>query len=391
MFFPIKPEEWSQALGRIRRLRNSRNWERIGTSDTYWTAPFLAALVETVDSLLLEDPEQALKLSQQGILVAERIRPIDCPGGELGKRSLIAWAHATHGSACRAMNRLPDAGASFQTALGFVAKRVMIWAAAETWRRYAALLLFHQKLEGLAYLDRALEAYSGIPAGQADTLVLRALFHFHLRHDHAAAVSDASAALKLVEAKRSPREARTWKSAIHNLGVVYSRGAGDLATIETTLKRVREAGKKLSRHEPLRRMFCLWIQGLLLAPLGATRKAAKLIAKAGNWMDRNGHPMDGWLCLIDLAILHFNTGEISTAQSIVEGFSPTRLSEDLRDILELRLSEFRSQELNEKSLAELREAVELLTLPGSRRVQPLGMVEGEISSSGSSPVGLAAG
>ncbi len=360
MFFPISAEETSKALGQIRRLRHAHNLHKIGSSDIYWSAPFLAALVDVVDSLLIEKPEHSFELSAQGILLAERIRPESCPGrSDLGKRSLCAWTQAVHGSSCRALERYPEAEAAFQKALGLVGKKVHEWAAAEVWRRYAALLLFQGSLAGLDFVNRAFENYAGFPAAQADALVLRGLFHQYLEKDLAAAVQDMNSALKLIEAKRSPREARTWSIAIDNLSVLYSRHSTDLATVEASLKNLRQVAQKLSRHEPLRRMACLSLQALMLVPLGSVRKAEKLLVRSISWNFRSRHYLPACIWSVDLARIHFLSGETAAAEAILEGLPAAAADADPKFLahLQMHLALFRSKLPGEASFEALRDAV----------------------------------
>lgn len=364
MFFPIAADEWSKALGQIRRLRHSGSLKRIGTSDLYWSTTFLAALVDCVDSFLIEKPKVAFELSTEGILVAERIRAESCPGGNaMGKRSLQAWARAVHGSSCRALRLFREAEAEFMNALQLVKLRVHSWAAAEVWRRYAALLLERGSLAGIDFVDKAYEAYAGFPCGQADALVLRGLFSQFLEHDVDAAVTKTGAALALLETRRSEREARTWSAALHNLGLIYSRVATDLSSLHATLKRVKEASARLSRHEPRRRMLCLWVQALMLAPLGSTRMAVRLLTKVYTWFQRNRQLREALVCLLDLSWLHFRTGDQAASQAALaelHGIASNSEAE-LRVYVEEHLAGFRQSGLGEESFGQLREA--LLALP----------------------------
>lgn len=385
MFFPIDAEEWSQALGRIRRLRHSRNWSRIGSSELYWNAPFLAVLIDTIDGLLIEDPRLALELSRQAILLAERIRPEDCPGSsELGKRSLGAWAHAVHGSSCRALERYPDAEASFQTALALTGRKVLHWAAAEVWRRYAALLLFQQSPAGLDFVNKAVDYYAGFPVGQADALILRGLFRQYLANDLTGAALDTGRALELLDAKRSPREARSWAIAVDNLGIIYASGTTDLEAIEATLKRLRHAAAKLSRHEPFRRMTCMWVQALLLAPLGVGRKAARLLVKASDWLLHNGHYKAAAICSADLARILFRSGDENAAIAVLDDLPDATGEAEPRfqAYLAEQLANWRAKKLGEESLAALREALALYDRNPLKADQPLGTSDGRSSSPG---------
>lgn len=391
MFFPIDAEEWSQALGRIRRLRHSGNWSRIGSSDLYWTSAFLAVLVDTIDGLLIEDPRLAFELSRQAILLTERIRTEDCPGSsEIGRRSLSAWAHAVHGSSCRALERYPEAEASFQTALALTGRKLLQWATAEVWRRYAALLLFKRSLAGLDFVTKAVDYYAGFPAGQADALILRGLFLQYLADDLSGAAVDTGKALELLDARRSSREARSWAIAVDNLGIIYASGTTDLLTIEATLKRLRVAAARLTRHEPFRRMVCMWVQALLLAPLGVGRKAARLLVKASTWMLHNGHYQAAAVCSTDLARILFRSGDDRAAIAVLEdlpdaiGMAEPRFQAFLAEQLEI----WRAKAKGEESLAALREALALFDRYPPKADQPLGTIDGRNSSPGPSKAAL---
>lgn len=384
MFFPIAADEWSKALGQIRRLRHSGSLKRIGSSDLYWSTTFLAALVDCVDSFLLEKPKVAFELSTEGILVAERIRAESCPGGNaMGKRSLQAWAHAVHGSSCRALGRFREAESEFMTALQLVKLRVQRWAAAEAWRRYAALLLERDSLAGIDFVDKAYDAYTGFPGAQADALVLRGLFSQYLEHQIGAAATYTGAAIELLETRRSEREARTWGIAIHNLMVIYSRKPSDLPALQITLQRVKAAQARLSRHEPRRRMLCLWVQALLLAPLGSTRQAERLLVKAAGWFLRNRFLQQGLPCLTDLAMLHFRCGEQAAALATLAEIAAVAADSapGQRNYVDKHLAEFSQKGLNEESFATLRDALLAINQVDPDADQPLGMIDSAISGS----------
>lgn len=390
MFFPYTAEEASKALGQIRRLRHRGNWTRIGSSDSYWTSPFLAVLVETVESFLLEKPGQAYELSRQGILLAQRIRAEDCPGqSAAGKRSLQAWAHAVHCSSCRALERLTEADSAIHNALALTRKPVFAWANGEVWRRFAALLLSRGSASGFPFVNQAIDAYAGFPGAQADALVLRGLFHQCLNNDPSAAARDQSQALELLGASRSPREERTWMCAIHNLAAIYANGSRDLATLEDTLKQVRRTIGGLSRHEPYRRMLCLWVEAWLMAPLGATRKAERLLTKVCEWLFRHQHYRQGALCSVDRALILIRDGEVAAAKEIL-----LHLPEQIQGgeaplfvYLEHRLASGLLESASEASLAELREALATIARRSSLSAQPLGIMYGPSSAEGGSAAG----
>jgi len=392
VFFPISAEETSKALGQIRRLRHSGNWKRIGASDAYWNAPFLAALVDAVDNSLLEKPLLAFELSTECIRLAERMRQESCPSGsEVGKRSLIAWAYAVHGSSCRTLERYPEAEAAFQKALWLNTKGVLTWASGEIWRRYAALHLCRGSLAGFDFVDKSVPAYAGFPAAQADALVLRGLFHHCLNNDLSAAARDLGKALELVEAKRSAREARTWNAAVHNLAAIYANGTSDLTTLESTLKRVHGVTAGLSRHEPYRRMLCLSVEALLLAPLGATRKSERLLNRARKWLFAHEHFRQGVLCSVDLALIRLREGDTDAARGVISELpNEARNAEaPLVFYLEHRLATGLLPDVKSENLVSLREVLATFAgRPGSEIPQPLGMKYGP-SSTGGSPSALA--
>ena len=379
LFFPIDTDDWSKALGQLRRLRHRGNLGRIAASDSYWSS----ASVETVDSLLLEKAELAFALSTQIVVVAERLRVESCPNSsETGKRSLIAWTRAVHGSACRVTERYREAEAAFKEAFRVAGKGILPWAAAEVSRRFAALLLNRGSLQGLAHIERAIECYEGFPAGKADALVLRGLLRQKLQKDLAGAAQDFGAALKLLEPKRSDREARTWLIALHDLCVVYANGAHDLATLENNLKQVRQAAAALTRHEAFRRNLCSWVEALLLVPLGSGRQAERLLNRARNWFFRKRYFLRGTLCSIDLALVLQREGERNKAKAVLTEMLAAISSapNDTRSLIHERLSGLLGSELQEEGLATLREASAHFALLESTAAQPLGTIEGPSSS-----------
>ena len=388
MFFPIDAEKWAYALGQIRRLRHRGCWDRIGSSDSYWNLVFFAALVESVDSMLLEEPRLALELSAQGILLAERIRTEDCPGGtEVGKRSLRAWAHAIRGSACRAAELYDEAEDAFAQATWLATSRAVLpWAAAEVDRRYAALLVYRGSLgQGLALVNRALEAYAEYPVGRAKALLIRAVYYQQLLRDPAQAALDLGLALELIEPKNSPSEARLWVAAVHNLNYVYAMGCSDLTALRVTLRQVHGLAKKLSKNEGYRRALCAWTEALLIAPLGSTRWAKRLLIKARAWLFKHRYYHPGTLCAIDLATLHLRDSEEEDARAVLEDLglklaaAKPATATYLEYWLELRLP----QNLLKENLAAFRAAIVPLGAQGSGMFQPSTMIIG--ATSGSSP------
>lgn len=384
MFFPIGAEEWSKALGQIRRLRHRRNWRRIGSSDAYWTATFLAALVETVDSLLLDEPLQAYQLSEQGIVVAERMRPEDCPGSsEIGKCSLQAWIQAVHGSSCRACERYSEAEGVFEQATWITTTKVVLpWAAAEVDRRYAVLHLYRGSLAGLELVNRALGGYGDHAVGRANSFLVRAIFHQKVLNDSAQAALDLGQVLEIVDPKSSACEARLWIAAIHNLNYIYALRSTDLASLRSSLRLVRGVGKRLSKNEAYRRKLCIWTEALLLAPLGATRSAKRLLIKAKAWLFLNKYYHAGALCAVDLAILQLRDDEKQAAASTVD---------DLLQILavagpatavylEFWLHRHLPLDLLERQLLSYREEIVPLGMRGAGMFQPFTTIIGATSS-----------
>lgn len=380
MYYTYTAEAWSKALGQIRRLRHRGNWSRIGSSDVYWTSAFFAALVETVGQLLLAEPTKALELSEEGLLLAERIRPADCPGGtEAGKRSIKACAQAVYGSCCRAAGFEQDATLAFERALA-LAPEVAPWAAGEVFRRYSAFLIDRGDMAALDYLKKALVQFDGIKDAQASTLVCRGVFHQYLANEFSLAAADFQSAIEMVDPKAGPRQGRIWLTAVHNLGLLYSEIPADLSAIQSALKTNRLHAKKLSKHEPFRRMLCLWVEALLLVPLGATRKAARALRKAQRWFFAHNHYHRGALCSIDLILLHLKDGEEHTAWAVLEEMSaqPRKVSTPLAQYLDHRLKSRHLLVADGGCLTAIREAlIELEKAP----TQPLGPIEGPYSGS----------
>lgn len=382
MFFPIEADEQSKALGQIRRLRHSGNWHRISSSDAYWTTPFFVCLVETIDSLLLEKPEKALILSLEGILLAERIRPEQCPGGdEVGKQSLRVWAHAVQGSSLRVLDRLVDAESSFQEASRFSERGVLPWASAELQRRWAALHLQRGSEESFVLLEAALVSYPMASAARTDVYVLRGLCHQYLRGDLASAALEMGKALEIGDPKASPRQERSWSAAIHNLSLIYAKGLGDLSTLGETLKKVRKAKAKLTGHEVFRRKLCEGVEALLLAPLGSLRQAERILNRVCRWFFKHRHFHRGAMASLDLALLLSRAGETSAAKGVLIQLAAELMQADvdvraslggwLENCLQNGLVD-----LEAESLAPIREA---LSSVAASKPHPLGTIESPIS------------
>ena len=385
MFFPVDPEEWKKALGQIRRLRHRGGWLRIGASDAYWTSAFFAALVETVDSLLLEDPEHAYELSRHGIVLAERMRVEDCPeGNEMGKRSLEVWARAVYGSACRASERYEEAEDAFERATWLATQKpVFSWTAAEVDRRHAVLHLTRGSLLGFELVNRALHRYGGHSIGQANALAARAVYHQQIFGDSKQAALDLGQVLELIDPKKGADEARIWLAAIHNLNYVYAVGGSDFETLRLTVRRVRAVAKSLSKNEGHRRALCRWTEALLIASIGSTRNAKRLMFKAKSWLLKNRYFHAGALCAVDLTLLQLRDEEPIEAQATLaeleRGLAAggAAAASYLQFWIEHRLGE----EVAEKSLVAFRSAILPLgqNLPGI--FQPFGTIIGEYSGS----------
>jgi len=327
--FPLAAADWDQALAQLRRLRYRENWWRIGSSDTYWDKAFFVALIEMIDMLALSQPEQADELSRQCLRLAERIRVEACPSGtDTGKASLLAWAHAVRGTVCLALDRPKEAKAAFERASWLAGKAAIFpWAKAEVDRRHAALYLIQGNLEGLALLDAALENYGKDSLARAATLVLRAEFFDQLGRDASRASLDLGLALELLEPTKSPQAARLWTSALHYLLHIYAVGRVDLATLEVTFRRIRRIGKRLSKNDGHRRALTTWLEALLMAPLGATRGAKRLLNRSQAWLAKKGYPT-ATLCSLDLALLHLRDEELPLAHAALEGLWEAPLREE---------------------------------------------------------------
>ena len=360
MFFNCTAKAWKKAIGQVWRLRQEGTWKRIGGSDVYWTATFFEVLIETIDDMLPENAKQALELSEQGLLLTERIRVEDCPeGSEVGKSSLKVWAYAVHGSCCHAAaGREQEAASAFRQALA-LAPMAAPWAEGEAALRYAAWLFDQGDSSGLEYLNRALPCFEGFSVAQADALISRGRLHQHLRNDFASAAADFQAAIGLLDPKADRRQSRGWLSAVHHLGLLYSEIPAEISVIDAALKDIRGRAKGLSKNEAYRRMLCLWVQALLLAPMGVSRKAARGLQKARTWFFGPGHVYRGALCSVDLILLYLIDGdEIAADEALQELLArPGAGSAQLVEYLDHRLRSRHLQLLNEERRAGLREAL----------------------------------
>lgn len=137
----------------------------------------------------------------------------------------------------------------------------------------------------------------------ADALLLRSIYQQQILKNPAHASRDLSLALELLEPLGGPREARKWVVGAYNLNYVHAVSCGDLSSLETTFRRIRALEGKLSKNEGYRRALCTWLEGLLMAPLGATRGAMRFLNRATTWLFKHRYFHPGALCSIDRALL----------------------------------------------------------------------------------------
>jgi hypothetical protein len=336
MFFEITPEDWKKAQGQIRGVNQRNSWERIPFEERYWTAPFVAAFVEKVDSLLLEDPHKAFRVSEALPKVAHRLRPEDLPGGERQRATLRVWAWAVRGSACRAAEQLIKADNAFQRAFK-LAQNVAPWAMGEAWRRLAALHLMRNSSAIWQALDKAAKAYAGHDQGLADIQILRGLAFIELVDAPAEAAECCAQALRLIGQPGTRRARRSWAAAIQNLALALVRDeTATPSQFKPAISQLQTARRALGQKAVYFRQLLNMAEGLIYLRRREFQRAFQRIRTAWKWFRRHDYATLAVITGLELAELHLLRGNPESSAEVIERTrvalspkSPPELSQEL--------------------------------------------------------------
>lgn len=303
----------------LSRARRSGSWHVLFSRDACWIPEMLAALVDEHDRLQLEgSSELAAEIGCRLPLLAERIRPHLCPGHELGKRSLAAWAAAISGSALRSTGRVPEAGAAFSQAFAYLAKGVHRWARAEVERRFAFHLLRQGDRRAFELVDRALRAFGDDhPDQTAECFNLRGACRT-LFGDPSGALQDYGAAASLSDPGRSERSAWTLQASLHNLALQLVRGGNcSLESLSQARRMLLQSRSFLGKSLDARKLSSLWVEGLLVYRIGWNRHGERLLERARQGFLRLDRHDEYRLATIDLALMLVDDGEADRARLLL--------------------------------------------------------------------------
>lgn len=308
----------------LSRARRNGRWSALIRREACWTPEVFAALVDEHDRLQLEGcHEVAAEIGRQLPLLAEWIRPQLCPGHDLGKRSLEAWALAILGSSLRAAGRPQEAGSAFAQAFAKTAKGVHRWAQAELERRYAFHLLQLGDRRAFELVDRALAGFGAEhPDQAAECLNLRGACHT-LFGAPSGAVQDYGAAAALSDPGRSERSGWTLQASLHNLALQLVRGGPcSLESLSQARRMLLRSRAFLGKGLDSRKLASLWVEGLLVYRIGWNRHGERLLERARQGFLKLGSGDEYRLATIDLAVMLADDGEAERASELLRSLPP---------------------------------------------------------------------
>ncbi|MEM6456312.1 MAG: hypothetical protein AAF772_14550 [Acidobacteriota bacterium] len=273
-----------QARRLLRNLQLPDDAPRVLLQPRYWTAEFFDRYLETCDEWLANDPLAGRIMAAVAPRLAERIdERCRLEPDAVSAPFLHVRAHLVHASALRAAGDLTESELAFEAAL-----QAMVASAAEMplslWRdlqlRRAHLRMVQGRFAEAgrlvdAILDHSPEEDDAHVHGRA-RLLRGSLCVCLERHDEA--LAELSAALRHLDARRSPR---AYHAAIHNFAgtlTVSANHPGALAQALNHLRQARRSGQFGRRSVP--KLKLRWIEGLILMRVGATRRAERAFERA---------------------------------------------------------------------------------------------------------------
>lgn len=370
MIFLVDDEQARWIQKTLSRFRCKNDWANLAGREACWTPEFLSALIDEVDFRLTAGlGHDAYEISRHLQVVAERIRAADCRHGELGKRSLVVWAMACHGSSCRRTAALSEAETTFAAAYLRTQAGVLPWAQADLDRRYAVLLTQRGDRRAYDYIERALKGFAELLPRKAETLILRGVARTEIDQDTSGAIADYTAAAGLIDPRQDERSRWIYSAALHNIS--YLLIAGGTLSLET-ISRVRQMlvltrsyfGPGLCS----RKLTSFWVEGLLAFRFGWNRHSERLLEKARRGflkLECYDHAM---VVSLDLALVLIEDGENEEAAR--------RLGEAAENLPESRkhaeeYSGFWKSALDRQALLQTRDKlVGQLPRPNARKARP---------------------
>lgn len=315
MIFVVDDEKTRWIQKTLSRFRCKGDWDNLTGREACWTPDFLSALIDEVDFRLTAGLGQAAyQISRHLQVLAERIRAEACPHGELGKRSLVVWAMACHGSGCRRAGALGEAEATFAAAYFRAEAGVLPWARADLDRRYAILLTQRGDRRAYDHIERALQGFAELLPRKAETLILRGVARIEFDQDTSGAIADYTAAAGLIDPRQDERSRWIYSAALHNIGCQLI--AGGTLSFENISRARQMLVLTRSYFGPglcSRKLTSLWVEGLLAFRFGWNRHAERLLEKARRGflkLECHDHAM---VVSLDLALVLIEDGESDEA------------------------------------------------------------------------------
>ncbi len=274
----------------IRVLRRAEDPGLVIRNEKYWNDDFFPFYLELVEDIVYDNPKAGCLWARTGTSLAVLI---DAPG----RFQRLARAYAVLGSAELEVGDLEAAEKALQNA-SKRAQGLNEREQANIWVRLTDLK-WEQRCrdEALRLVERAISIYrsEGNRRRLCPALQKRGIQRY-LRSQEGA-LDDLVEALELAE----PRT-RSANAAVHNLATALALGAHGPEALGDALRQIRGL-RRASRLRSVQEIKLLWIEGLLLAKMLATRRAAVVLEKARDRLATLGAAHSAVLAGLDLAAL----------------------------------------------------------------------------------------
>ncbi len=341
----------------------------------YWDLTFLRIYLDDCDRVLFDDPMAGLEAAKVAPKLARLIperRPYEwlhftSESEKQHHRELLAKSQAVLGGAYRANACFAEAEAAYEEA-GRICESGSVNPSfkADLSRRLAKLRSAQKRFgEALDLIDFSIGVYLGRKTVQlADALCAKGLILGESGR-HSEAIPYFAKALSLVSGRRkSSLGARTFQSAVHNLAEATSRSCRSEDVIKA-LRYVKEAKRLLSKkRNSVNKHKLSWIEGRIVARLGSTRAAERLLLGAIKSLLRLGAVFEAALVALDLSEIYLRHGHWDELQQLAartfDRFVALSSEAEAGAAFQLWMEGARMSTLTKANVLSARETIEVL-------------------------------
>ncbi len=274
----------------LRELRKLGEPGRVVHTEKYWCTDFYPHYLELVEDIVYEEPRKGLPWARGAVTLAVLI-------AEPQQRQRLASAYAVLGSAELAAGDLQAAEEAFKVATR-KARGLSEPEQANVWQRLTHLRWLQGCRKDAEELsERAVAAHRTVNDRKrlSQALQKRGVQRF-LGHQEGA-LADLLEALELAEPGT-----RTYRAAIHNLATALALGAHSPEALGSALQHIRQL-RRATRLRSIPGAKLLWIEGLVLGNVWATRRAEVVLKRARDRLAELGAAYAAVLAGLDLAAL----------------------------------------------------------------------------------------